>query len=148
MQKRRILLLTAACAVLAGSCAGAPQVRHSDTGWQSDDVFRVRAAGLSEGGGPVSLREFRAKKAAVEMARYIVLEEFTAWIILGLDGGGPGYDEAMGRVKHEFAAAASKGNVAHEEYDAGGNCLIIYEVTGPCLRQSLAKLRNQMGLGR
>lgn len=142
-------ILACACAALIGYCSGAPVQRPTDVGWQSDHSFRVRAAGTPDAGekNPVA-RKVQAKRAAETMARFIVLEDFTAQVYSTIDEGVMAHGEVMARVRKNFGRYISSGSVVSEKYGGDGSCAIIYEIKSTHLKQSLAKLRNQISVRR
>lgn len=141
--------LAAACALLTAYCATAPVAGPGETGWQSDHAFRVRAAGTPDAGekSPAA-RKLQAKRAAITMAKYIALEDFTAQVYTALDDDTARHADVMARVRKDFGSAIAAGSAVSEKYHGDGSCAIIYEVQSPHLKQYLAKLRNGLMVRR
>ena len=152
MKYPTITSIIGTCLLLPLFCTTVAVVPPGETGWQSNDAFRVRAAGTPNAGEKNPFRKkAQARRAALIMSRIIVMESFTAQV-LG-DISDPEYPEksykwVLKYVKEEFQDIVSKGDVITEKYNRTGACLILYEVKSEHLRQSLAKLRNSLMVKR
>ncbi len=144
-----VSMLIGVCILLQLLCSSVEVPPAGETGWQSSDAFRVRAAGTPDAGEKNPLRrKAQARRAALIMARNIVLESFTAHIRGDISDPEMSYGKILKYVRDEFQDIASKGDVITENYDRGGGCLILYEARSEHLRQSLAKLRNRLMVKR
>lgn len=125
-------------------CASMPEVRNNrDTGWISDDAFRVRAAGTAKyETADLHARKQQALQSAVLMARVIVYEELSA--VIADDVKRLSRKEIIRRLKNEFDGYVKDGRAVDVNCDDEGICAIIFEIRGERIKQKFFALRNRL----
>jgi hypothetical protein len=109
---------------------------HWRSGWVDAHSFRVRAVGTipgsARGGG-------NARHAAVEMAKKIVTENFTAARCSVVPMEAHEYRSIRADVIREFSNVINNGIVVSEQRSSGTIYTITYEVRGDRLREKVLR---------
>lgn len=108
-------------------------------GWVDESSFRVRAVGAIRGSAGAARSP---RLAAVEMAKKIVVENFTAARFNAIHDGARQYRDIREEVAREFSGVIHGGKVVSSDTGYGNICTIIYEVRGDRLRKKV--LRGQL----
>lgn len=126
------------CIILGAGCG--KNMRNQEerwrSGWADAHSFRVRAVGAIPG---AARSGGNARHAAVEMAKKIVTENFTAARCSVVSAEADEYRRIRADVVREFSKVINKGTIVSEQRSSGNICTITYEVHGDRLREKVLR---------
>lgn len=140
---KRLYKIIILCFYIA--CSSKVQIveNFSNRGWLSDDAFLVRAVGCAKyKTNESTTRKAQALHAALIMAKFIALEEFTTTI--ARDVTRIPRREILNKITIEFGSPINEGKVVELYYDDDDNCTIAYLINSPNIKQRLFALRNRL----
>lgn len=104
------------------------------SGWVNAHSFRVHAVGAIRGTAGSGRN---SRHAAVEMAKKIVTENFTAARYSAIRGDARSYRNVRAEVIREFSHIINNGKVVSANTGSGKICTIMYEVHGNRLQEKV-----------
>lgn len=134
--------ITAAVVIAVASCG---PVRYGTDRWERDWIdphtLRITAVGAVRGSDAkiAGAGRFRCERAAVDMAKKIIVDRFTSARLERLESP-TDYDEVRAGTIREFGGVIEYGRVVERSYGKDRVCRVVYEISSENLkRRVLAK---------